>query len=341
MNRHIPEIIALVDSLRDPASDIGKRARDALLEDGGLAPETTEWGLMQAVARYERSVLESLVRADLSGRVGVVLARSVPIAPLRAIVLPLLRGAERLEVRPSSKQQSFARLIADCVSSVYIVDWPASECQHVIAYGSDSTVASIERNLPAETDFEGYSHGFGIALCLDEPTGEIGRRIAVDVAAFDQCGCLSPQCVVTVHNGAKLAEYIWDALESLGQRYPRSQASVAACQDVQWRGRIASLGGRIMRGSHCSVAYLRASRLVDSPGARRIAVVQVDSVAEATRLLDKVGKHLTCLGTTDPSDKSVVPTEGKPRIAPLGEMQDPPLDGPEDLRPPTRRVRRQ
>src|SRR5260221_9435553 len=108
----VAQIVALVRSL---AEDRARRSAmiDALALDGGISAPMAEWALHSATARYTRDAAVSLASRtdlpDLAGaRIAVMLADSVPIAPLRAIVLPLIRSARELRVRTARRQPRVA-----------------------------------------------------------------------------------------------------------------------------------------------------------------------------------------------------------------------------------------
>lgn len=340
MNRAVGEVLDLVCGLSDPQSASGLKAQADLLAEGKLSVEMTAWGLRTTLARYTEETLCGLVQTDLRGAtVGLSLAQSVPTAALRAIVLPLLRGADRVLVRPSSHQTKFADTIIERLSGVEKTADPTSSVDLVIAYGGDETLERIESTLAEWVRFEGHGHGFGAILIDDQPiTDALVEAIAWDVCAYDQLGCLSPQVVFTTGDGAALARSLSAAIERCAGSFPRAPLGITlGARVMQWHGRLAATGAQVLRTKNGSVAWVDQSVMIDSPGGRNIAVVKARSPDDIQRVLTPHACFLSCVGLNTPAMRSALPREVRARVAALGTMQDPALDGPEDPRPPFRR----
>jgi hypothetical protein len=71
-----------------------------------------------------------------------------------------------------------------------------------------------------------------------------------------------------------------------------------------------------------------------TPGARNIAVVPVADAVEARTLLAPYAQHLSVVAVAGDFDDAWRPDGFAGRVTTPGAMQDPPLDGMEDLRPP-------
>jgi hypothetical protein len=322
-----PALLALVGRLRDPADPLRAAALDALRSDGALHPAHAAAALDRVTARYTPAALDALRTRELAGRrVRVVLAASVATAPLRALALPLLRGAASVALKPSRHQPRFAALLGDAV--------PDAPFDHLIAYGADDTLAALRASLPAGVTFEGRGHGFALSIVRTTNHRDAAARVAEDVAWYDQRGCLSPQAVlVTAGDPGAFAAQLHEALVELSARLPRGPLDVGLGAAVmQWRGVHAATARRFWRGDDHAVA-LHDAPSIGSPGARHVTVAGVDE----SGLLALVSHHarwLTALGVDGPTaDLATVPCFAG-RLVPAGTLQDPPLDGPEDPRPP-------
>ena len=109
-----PALLALVRRLRDPADSLRASALDALAAAGAMLPAHAALALDRVTARYTPDALAALTSRELAGRrVRVLLASSVATAPLRALALPLLRGAASVTVKPSRHQPRFVSLLTD------------------------------------------------------------------------------------------------------------------------------------------------------------------------------------------------------------------------------------
>jgi len=89
------------------------------------------------------------------------------------------------------------------------------------------------------------------------------------------------------------------------------------------------------------VAALEEPSFFPSPGGRHIAVTPLEPERPLASLLAVHARHITCVGIAgaSASEESLpailaLPEGATPRLVPAGLMQDPPLDGHEDPRPP-------
>jgi hypothetical protein len=131
--------------------------------------------------------------------------------------------------------------LAGCLAVSY---WPGgsedleavafSEAGAVIAYGSDETISDIGCRVPPATRFIGYPNRVGVALVTRRALSakrarELARGAALDVATFDQQGCVSPHTIYAEAGGAvgplEFARYLGDALEELSKEIPRGAMS--------------------------------------------------------------------------------------------------------------------
>ncbi|MDB4929779.1 MAG: putative acyl-CoA reductase, partial [Myxococcaceae bacterium] len=258
----------------------------------------------------------------------VVLAASVATAPLRALALPLLRGAASVALKPSRHQPRFAALLGDPVAAD---DTPFD---HLIAYGADDTLAALRASLPPGVTFEGHGHGFALSIVRTTNHRAAAARVAEDVAWYDQRGCLSPQAVlVTAGDPGAFAEQLHRALAELAPRLPRGPLDVGLGAAVmQWQGVQAATARRFWRGDDHAVA-LHDAPAIGSPGARHVTVAGLDEPG-LHALVTHHAPWLTALGVDGPTRDLATIAGFHGRVVPAGELQDPPLDGPEDPRPP-------
>ena len=336
MTDRVALLVDLARRLEACSDPLGQRARADVIADGGLSPEMADRVLVTAARRYTSASLRALVHGALVGRtVYVVLAASVATAPLRAVALPLLGCAQSVRIRPSRRQSALVQsLCAESAwSSVTITDTLTPQSGDlVVAYGSDATLREIQKSLPDGVDFEGHGHGLGIAV--------VGRSVdadalARDVADHDQRGCLSPQGVYVVGNAAD-ARAVAEALHAAMYTQPprgRLEAEEAA-RVMQWHGRMAVGAAGLLRGPQHSVAWFDTPVRANAPGGRAIAVVPVASVAEAMNCVQPDAPWLTCVGIAGLTEPVTLAQGAMPRVVPVGTMQDPAMDGPEDPRTP-------
>jgi len=309
--------------------------RDAVMRAAGGSAEAARWCVEHTLARYTPEALAALRDTRWEGSaVRVVLAATVPLAPLRAVVLPLLRGARAVWVKPSRRQPEIARGVVEALAAQGLpVFLGEGEAQGVIAYGRDETLDLLALAQPPGVEFEGHGHGFGAAV-ITAWGRDTAAGLARDVAAYDQHGCLSPQVVLCARDAPGLAHALHDALEEIARRWPRAPMDHGVGAGVwQWLGVQSALGATVLRGEGHAVTLWDRAVMQASPGARSIAVVPVRDLDEARGLLAPHAGFLSNVGTDAPGDARWRPEGFAGRVSAVGEMQDPPLDGPEDLRP--------
>lgn len=343
-------LLSLVTELSRPGSALRERALDALVDDGSLSAPMAERVLGLCLARYTPKSLQALDSSRWQGRlVRVVLGASVPVAPLRALALPLLSGARALRVKPSSSQPRFVSLLIESMSlrglALSLDDQSPSDV--VVAYGRDETLSQLRDGLAPGVEFHGYGHGYGVSVVTTVRSGglrdaarEVAREVALDVALYDQRGCLSPQTVLVCGDPREFAHELHRALGALDGELPRGAVGAGeAAQWLEWLSRQAVFADFILRGeSHCVSVYATSESvgLVPSPGGRHIAVVGVSSVDEISRVLARHGRNVSVVGGAGDRWREGVPLDFSGRVVPAGQMQDPALDGPEDRRPALR-----
>jgi hypothetical protein len=363
-----------VELLDDEQTGLGERLREQLRESTGLSTPMIEWGLRNAFDAVEQDVLLSLAatvrstgtRRAVPARLAVcVLAGNVFTAGLRAMVLPLLTRAPLLarassadDVLPRFLKSALDRVDESIGSGVEAITFDRDDRQLLQAlfeqadvvsvYGSDATVDALRQAVPPRTRFVAHGHGLGAiyvpASCLsdEQRAAEAAREAALDVAAYDQRGCLSPHviCVQTSGNvdAAGFARLLADnGLRLLSVVLPRGLVPAdAAAGQMQWRG-VAAVRGRLFDGEDFAVSYEGRHELRPSPGYRNVGVYDCREAVQLAERLLPFGVHLKALGVAgDGTDRrqiaAALSTPLRPIISDVGQMQKPPFDAPADGR---------
>lgn len=233
----------------------------------GFSAETVRRGLALGLAPYGSEALRELVRAELGGPEGLdpgapvrwagfettaaVLGGAIPLPTVVAIVAPLALGSPVL-VKPAAHDPVTAPLLARAITErmpalgacVEVVDFRredeealaalgGAEC--VVATGSDEAVAALAGRLRPQGRFVAHGHGFSVALLAGLDDGHAvlraARGLALDVALWDQLGCLSPIAVYVLDGPAlaeRVAEALAGALAALEHRMPRGRIAPEA-----------------------------------------------------------------------------------------------------------------
>lgn len=321
--------------LADPEDGLGRQARTRLPSSSGLSPAGVDYALAHCLETSPgRATLEQVCAATPEApRVHVVLSANVFTAPLRAIALALA-SSERVCVRPSRRDPVMTELLHaasegqfEIVSSIE----PAA-CDHVWAYGADETLSDIAATLPRGVTYHPHGFGYGAALidsaaCHDPA---IAQRFALDAVLFDQRGCLSPRFAV-VHAPLDVtlafARALGAALDDWHARLPLGQLEPAEVEaNVRFRETMTYAGECCLSTPGGTVAVLREPERFPLPPVGRNLLLLAAS--DWQRPLAANAGQLTQLGIAG----AFTPLPAHVRSAQLGQMQQPPFDGPVDRR---------
>ncbi|MFA9412167.1 MAG: aldehyde dehydrogenase family protein, partial [Deltaproteobacteria bacterium] len=299
--------------LSDAASTLARQAdgeRDALSEATGLSIPMVEWATRTTLETITENAMLALAQnarqgadraLDPIGLLSVVLAGNVFTASVRGIVVPLLFGVPVL-VKASSRETLFPAMLRNALRStdsrlgaaMDVVAFPGGDAEAeaalvelaeaVSVYGSDETIEAIAARL-ASTPLIAHGHGVSVAYCgshavLGAHLGDTISELSLDICAYDQRGCLSPQLVFVEEtpdlSAMDFAERLAkEGLEPLSRTLRRGPlpVSVGAAQ-AQWRG-IAEVEGTLFRGDTYSVSVREPQPIRWSPGFRNITVAGV------------------------------------------------------------------
>lgn len=354
--------------LLDTGTAFGRELREGLVQSTGLSEPMIQWGLSTALGSADFKSLVSVAAqvkergryCPVPARLGVVvLAGNVFIAALRALATPLLNGVP-VVAKASEADDVFPRFFKaalDHVDSVLgaccevvtfsggraeLLDALVGPAEVVAVYGSNQTVASVKSRLPGHVRFVAHGHGLGAiyvssaALSREGDIHQTIQRVALDVAAYDQRGCLSPHFILvqpgSAIEGEGFARRLADeGLEGLQKRLPRGVLPIeAAAEQLQWRG-VAAARGRLFQGEACAVSYEAEKGLRPSPGFRNISVYDCENLDALGERLQVFGVQLKALGIAgDRVERSLAARAMRPPLAPhiteVGVMQTPYFD---------------
>jgi len=261
-------LAGLLEAWRDPTSPARVELERELPPAAGFSPAVVREGLSLALEAWTGEALLALVARELGGAsaldsaqpalvspfalTATLLAGALPAPTLLALVAPLALRSPTL-ARPSSHDpvtaravvRSLATLDAGLAACLEVVSFPADDvaaldafvaADCVVATGSDATVASVAARVRPPRRFVGFGHRLSLALVgpealRGEALSHVARGLALDVALWDQLGCLSPICVLVVadDDGATpVAEALAQALQDIERQLPRGRVGPAA-----------------------------------------------------------------------------------------------------------------
>jgi hypothetical protein len=180
------------------------------------------------------------------------------------------------------------------------------------------------------------------ALSSEKAAVAAAERLALDVAAYDQRGCLSPHVALVRRggavSGAELLELVHGGLSRMEERLPRGPvpADVGAAQ-MQWRGMMA-VTGELREGPTHAVARIEGSALRTGPGFRNLLLLDCEGPEHAVEIVAPWGVHLKSIGVECDDEEvrrliAALPSPLCPQVCPLGRMQMPGLEAVADGAP--------
>lgn len=231
---------------------------------------------------------------------------------------------------------------------------PITFADLVIAYGSKETIEMFQGTLPSRCRFIGYGHRYSLALVAREcVTQETARALALDMAMYDQQGCLSPQLCWVERGGAltpqQFGQTLADELESIENELPSGDSTPMRATRTQ-----------------CARSYyeMKDAAVYSSPRGTRWTVVVVPStgipvvqaasrsiiVSSPFNLLPPPDLYFWGIGSEPPGAMQAIALAAPPhrqqaiidaytaktnvnRFCPIGKMQFPPLLWHHDGRP--------
>ena len=339
--RRIQRWLRAAAVIRDPSTELGRRARLLLTAATGLSEQNVDFGLHHA---FEFDAPEPEIAAmcrstPLAARAHVVLSPSVFVAPLRAIAIGLCCSRQVL-VKPSRRDPVMVDLLREAAPGWFEVEsrLHLSRGDHVWAYGSDETLDAIQRDMPEGSYLHRHGTGFGLVVLDESIDGRIGAvtaAVASDVAAFDQRGCLSPRLVL-IQGPTTLARRfvssLADALATVEIRLPRGALNPQErAAIVRYRDTACFVGEVSATGSGFVGLDLNDGPLIIPPVGRVLHVVRTSRPAERVR---EVARYVTtvaleCAPQLTATIAALLPGA---RLCRPASMQRPPFDGPVDRR---------
>jgi hypothetical protein len=359
-----------LDALCAAGSGWQRALADALAAPSGFAPETIREGLARGLAPYTGEALRALVRAEL-GEPGAargfdvtasVLAGAIPMPTVVSMLAPLALCSPvlvKLAAPDPVTAPLFARALAErdleLGAAVAVADFRHDDepaltalCQAdcVVATGSDRAVSALAARVAPPRRFVGHGHRFSLALLgpgatRGEALASATEGLALDVALWDQLGCLSP---VSVHAAdpdpraaERVAEALAGALARVEVRLPRGRIGVETAAAIARARAEAELRAAVIAspGTAWTVACERDPALRPSPLHRFVRVHPARDAGEALAALRPHAAQLAAValagfGAQEGALASQLLELGASRTCPPGQLQSPPLSWPRD-----------
>jgi hypothetical protein len=373
----------VLDGWRDRASPWRRGLEEELPACTGFSPENVRAGLDLALAPLSGDALDALVArelggvASLEGGVGtlvggfetcaVLLAGALPTPTLVALVAPLVLGSgvlAKTSLHDPVTAGWLARSLGEvdpglgaclAVASFRGDDVACTdallEADCVVASGSDETIARLRPRVLPPRRFVARGHRVSVAALgpeavHGEPLASCAAALALDVALWDQLGCLSPVSVFALGGrtgGDRVAEALAEALERAGRRLPRGrlapEAAAAVAREREEAEFRAATGRdvRVLAGSSWTVVREDDARARPAPLHRFVRVVPLAGSADLVAALRPLGSHLAGValagfGSESKDIARSLAELGASRLCAPGQLQAPPLAWHQDGR---------
>jgi hypothetical protein len=368
-----------LEEWRDSGSRPRRALAEGLPAAAGFTRPVVERGLALALEGWTAGALARAFAAELgapaeldaavSHRVvsafpatAVLLAGAIPSAELPTLLAALALGSAVL-AKPPARDPLTAALLADSLARVdpalaaafsalafdarderALAAFCEADC--VVATGSDATVARVAARVAPPRRLVAYGHRVSFAaigpgaLASSTRLADAAGRLALDVALWDQLGCLSPVALLVAGGTSaarRAAEALAAALARIEGELPRGEVAPGAAAAIAHeraeaemrsaaRGRAALLAG----AAWTVVAEEDADLLRSAPLHRFVRVHPVEDASGVCRALAAVAAHLAAVGVAGfdaerPALASALAALGASRVCPIGTMQAPPL----------------
>lgn len=276
-----------------------------------------------------------------------LLAKSANLAKVStdAFLLPVLFARSLHQIRPELSE-SMAILTWNN-DETHITQAAFQRADLAIVYGSDETIARIRDLIPptTRTFFHGHKLSLGF-IARESILKKTTEQAAIDIALYDQMGCLSPHLYYVEsegkHSPLEFAQWLSQALYAVSNRLPKGETPPEiAAQIQQLRGTLPLRGGKVFSsptGLDWTVLYDPDPKFSTSPLSRTIWIKPVHHLTEVPSRLKPIYNILQAVGIAIPEDRQseLIPAivkMGASRICRIGKMQTPPITWHHDSQP--------
>jgi hypothetical protein len=319
-----------------------------LVESSGLSASMLAEVLPRVAAMLNADAMRGLVEREATeigepaDWMACILASNVPALAVPAIALACLAGSavvvksgHRDTVSAPAFQRALAAVDAPLAATVVPVAWPHDpalddvllDAPLAVLTGHDETVDALATRATGRVLGHGTRYG---ALLVDESTAVDYAGAALDVALYEQRGCLSAHVCWVVGNAARVADGLADALLHLAERLPPAAATVEERAAVRtFLDEAAWSGAGVQAGAWGAVVRDSDAHFRPTCGARTLRVLPL---RDPSLLPELIPPHaIECLGTNVPPPAGLR-ARGVARVCPVGRMQQPPLSWPRGQR---------
>lgn len=296
-----------------------------------------------------------------------IIAGNIPGIGVQSLIFGLLVKSPSM-VKSATDEPLLTALFAQSLNEVapeiarYVVVWwwQGGERERllmgfsdlVVAYGGNPSIRAIRDQMqtPPNCRLVAYGHRYSLALIAREcATRETAQALALDMAMYDQQGCLSPQFCWVEERGAlspqEFARALGNELEFIESELPSGIATSTRMANTQQVRAFYELKERAVytspRSTRWTVVFASVPTFGLPPAPRGISVLtSADFLKSAlTTTSIQVLDTVQAIGLAAPPERTQAIVDlfagqtGVNRFCPIGTMQFPPLLWHHDGRP--------
>lgn len=269
--------------------------------------------------------------------------------------VPLIKSALGDPYLPAALARSIAAIDPELGRCVVVHDWRGGldPCDFIVdvtpllvVMGSDETIRFLAARAAGK---RGILHGTRISFAVvtraiaadDAAADAAARELALDMAQWDQFGCLSPQLAFVEADAAtfeRFAARLGEALDRMSIELPPRRLTLedrtaigTFRQSVAWDA--SGAGDTLLvppDSTAWSLSLEHTPRFRPSAPNRCARLVRLDRLEQMMPLLAENQRHLECAGIAAdplvaPALRNLLEHAGVPRVCPVGVMQTPTL----------------
>jgi len=293
-----------------------------------------------------------------------ILASNVPGVGVTAIVRGLLARSGVLCKAASAEPclpALFARLLSEenplLGDTVAVTWWPSGSetpewtawsrrADLAVVYGGREAVEGVRTALPSTTELLAYGPRVGIGAVFKPADRDVeaARRLARDVCAYEQQGCVSPRLVFVVDGDVQqFAQLLARGLEEETRRQPPPDLAEAEAIAIRNLRAEREFDGATSSGLLASEPDLRWTVLVDAEPRigvtslpRVVQLCTTRNVGDLLTALQPLSGHIQAVGYAGEAGVEELAEGaaalGVSRVAPFGQVAWPPFDWRHDGR---------
>ncbi len=283
-----------------------------------------------------------------------ILPSNIPSIAVQSIVFALLvKSASIVKVGQTPQRllslfiQALHEVDSQLAQSIALIPWSDEAIETtqqafsvsdlVMIYGSEQTVKVLRPLIPLKTKtiIYGPRVSFGV-VTREKVTRKVAYAAALDIALYDQKGCLSPHTYYIEGPSDRsivFSQWVAAGLEAIPlPKGPISIEEAAAIQ--QLRGSMPLKGGKVFasKGSvDWTVLYDPDPSFTFSPLSRTIFIKPIPDLLDLPRYIGPIQSHIQAIGIAASKSRAtklfeMIGALGASRICPIGKMQKPPLN---------------